>query len=121
MRLIKISVGLCVYICTTNTSRTGLSICNNYHQALEILDEAPTLARAMDELGIEDPHQFEEWQMEQKDYLEGLAKEPADETWQMEYLKKLLQLKSAKYLFYLCRNCLLIDLAVKSWKLRGES
>ena len=43
----------------------------------------------MEDLGMEGPHQFEEWHKEEQAYLEGLTQEPTEEAWQMEYFEKL--------------------------------
>ena len=78
----------------------GKYLCDNYHQALEILDDAPMLTCAMDDLGMDGPHQFHEWLVEEMTYLDGLSKEPLEEVWKMDYLEKLLELKKAEYVFF---------------------
>lgn len=66
---------------------------NNYKQALRILHETPlALAITMADLGITGNAIFEEWLTEEREYLEGLKKEPLIETMQMEYYQQLVNL-----------------------------
>jgi hypothetical protein len=66
---------------------------NNYRQALDILSSGPTaLAQAMADLRITDAKVFDEWQDEERVYLEGLQKETITETLEMEYYQKLVNL-----------------------------
>jgi hypothetical protein len=66
---------------------------NNYKQALDILaDGSTTLPQAMYDLGVTDRHVFHEWLEEEKTYLKRLQKEPEEETLQMEYWQKLVNL-----------------------------
>jgi hypothetical protein len=51
----------------------------------------------MDDLGVSDIKVFEEWLEEEKAYLLGLQKEPLEETLQMEYWQKLLNLQGSEY------------------------
>lgn len=44
------------------------------------------------DLEIGDPATFNKWLEEEKTYLEGLTKEPEEETLQVEYYQKLLAL-----------------------------
>jgi len=70
---------------------------NNYKQALEILNSGPqALAQAMLDLGIPDESVFEVWLEEEQAYLQGLQKEPEEETLQMEYWQKLVDLQASK-------------------------
>jgi hypothetical protein len=70
---------------------------NNYKQALQIIEEAPKLlARAMKDLEISDEGAFESWLQEEKEYLQGLKKEPLAETLHMEYYQRLISLWSSK-------------------------
>lgn len=68
----------------------------NYKQALDILAGAPALARAMSQLNITDARVFDEWLVEERDYLTNLKSVPEEETLQMEYYKRLLELKQAE-------------------------
>ena len=70
---------------------------NNYKQALQIIKETPNLiARAMKDLGISGEGVFESWLVEERQYLQGLKKEPVEETLQMEYYQKLANLWSSE-------------------------
>ncbi|KAJ3769675.1 hypothetical protein FB446DRAFT_648232 [Lentinula raphanica] len=78
-------------------SRLSKFIVDNYKQALEIEAMRPALAKTMVDLGISSTATFEQWLVEERDYLNGLKKEPAEETLQMEYYKKLVKLQDAEY------------------------
>ena len=66
---------------------------NHYKQALDIIKETPqVIARAMADLGVSDVGVFKAWLEEEREYLQGLKKEPAEETLQMEYYQRLLNL-----------------------------
>jgi len=62
------------------------------------LDSGPqALAQAMLDLGIADESVFETWLDEEREYLQGLQKEPEEETLQMEYWQKLVDLRASEY------------------------
>ena len=42
------------------------------------------------EMGISDVRIFDEWLVEEREYLQGLKTEPEEETLQMEYYQKLV-------------------------------
>jgi len=70
---------------------------NNYRQALGILESGlQALAQAMADLHILDNSVFKTWLTEEREYLEGLCKEPEEETLQMEYWQKLVNLQGSK-------------------------
>lgn len=69
---------------------------NNYKQALLILDGQPSLALAMNHLGVTDVSTFHGWLEEERAYLQGLRKEPEQETLQLEYYGILLKLQAAE-------------------------
>jgi hypothetical protein len=72
---------------------SAMFLWNNYKQALQIIkDTPPLIARAMKDLGILDVGEFETWLQEEREYLQGLKKEPAEETLQMEYYQRLVNL-----------------------------
>ena len=48
------------------------------------------IARTMKDLGISDVLVFEIWIEEEWTYLQGLKKEPAEETLQMDYYQELV-------------------------------
>ncbi|KAJ3833253.1 hypothetical protein F5878DRAFT_654388 [Lentinula raphanica] len=77
-------------------SRLSKFIVDNYKQALEIEATRPALAKTMNDLGISSADTFEEWLKEERDYLNGLKREPAEETLQMEYYQKLVKLQDAE-------------------------
>ncbi|KZP28301.1 hypothetical protein FIBSPDRAFT_908692 [Athelia psychrophila] len=77
---------------------------NMYKKSLEILRKTPAaLELSMKTLGIEGLP-FKEWLLEETRYLEELAKEPPQETLQMEYCQRL------KYLW----NCEALHAAITS-------
>lgn len=78
-------------------------MCANYRQALKILQTEPALKRWMQREGLEDYDVFHVWLEEEKEYLlgldEGLPKR-REETLQMEYVQKLVNLSVSE--FVLC-------------------
>jgi hypothetical protein len=50
----------------------------------------------MHELGIEDVSIFDAWLAEERAYLTSLSHEPTNETLQMEYWQKLVNLSGSK-------------------------
>ena len=50
----------------------------------------------MVDLEISDPVTFDKWLEEEKTYLEGLTREPEEETLQVEYYQRLLALWSSE-------------------------
>ncbi|KAI6100661.1 hypothetical protein EV401DRAFT_1877468, partial [Pisolithus croceorrhizus] len=68
-------------------------ILNNYKQAICIVREGKsTLLCLMDELGITNASVFSAWLLEEKEYLAARSREPKEETLQMEYWQKLVNL-----------------------------
>lgn len=75
----------------------GTFLYNNYKQALRIIaDGQESLPRLMRELGIEDESVFDAWLAEERAYLTSLSQEPTNETLQMEYWQKLVNLSGSK-------------------------
>ena len=73
---------------------------NNYKQALQIIEESPkVIARMMKDLGVSDTAVFDAWLEEERAYLRGLKKEPAEETLQIEYYQKLVNLWASESVF----------------------
>ncbi|KAG1899795.1 uncharacterized protein F5891DRAFT_1128794 [Suillus fuscotomentosus] len=69
----------------------------NYKQALDILNDGDTtLPKLMQDLGLTDESIFERWLEEEKTYLQGLTREPEDETLQMEYWQKLVNFTASE-------------------------
>ena len=56
-----------------------------------------TLERLMRELGVNDPTTFKLWLDEERVYLKSLLHEPAEETLQMEYWQRLVNLAGSRY------------------------
>jgi hypothetical protein len=80
---------------------------NNYKQALQIIEETPKLlARTMKDLGISDTLVFEGWIVEERTYLQGLKSEPAEETLQMDYCQRLVNLWASESVFDICHTLL---------------
>ncbi|KAJ3562925.1 hypothetical protein NP233_g9276 [Leucocoprinus birnbaumii] len=67
---------------------------NNYQQALEIISGEAALKNSMAEHGIETTGLFAKWLEEEHTYLQGLSKEPVQETLEMEYYELLKELKT---------------------------
>jgi hypothetical protein len=51
----------------------------------------------MEELGVGSGSTFEGWLVEEKAYLQSLASEPVEDTLQMEYCQKLIELNKIEY------------------------
>jgi hypothetical protein len=75
---------------------SGSFLVDNYKQALSILDLRTALEKTMKNLGIQDEAVFEQWLEEEHKYLSGLSKEPLEETLQMEYYQKLVNLQDSE-------------------------
>ncbi|KAI6150233.1 hypothetical protein EDD17DRAFT_1513586 [Pisolithus thermaeus] len=72
-------------------------ILNNYKQAIHIVQEGKsTLLCLMDEIGITNASVFSVWLLEEKEYLAAHSHEPKEETLQMEYWKKLMNLDTSQ-------------------------
>ncbi|KAG1859026.1 hypothetical protein DFJ58DRAFT_840305 [Suillus subalutaceus] len=68
----------------------------NYKQALEIIANGEAvLPKVMQELKVEDESVFECWLEDEKIYLKGLTREPEEETLQMEYWQRLVNLSAS--------------------------
>ncbi|KAJ7790236.1 hypothetical protein B0H14DRAFT_3094724 [Mycena olivaceomarginata] len=81
-----------------NLSR-GKFLCDNYRQALKILQTEPALKRWMQEEGVEDYDTFHVWLEEEKEYLLGLdagLPKKRELTLEMEYLQKLVNLEGSQ-------------------------
>jgi len=76
---------------------SGTFLVNNYRQALDILKNTPAiLSKAKHELGVEDDAVFETWLAQEQEYLQGLKKEPPNETLEMEYCQRLVALQASE-------------------------
>ncbi|KAF6742544.1 hypothetical protein DFP72DRAFT_830402 [Ephemerocybe angulata] len=65
---------------------------NNYKQALSILQGEEELKKSMIARGYESTVIFHQWLAEEHEYLTNLSKEPLEETLQMDYYQKLVNL-----------------------------
>ncbi|KAG7087263.1 hypothetical protein E1B28_013242 [Marasmius oreades] len=86
-------------------------LCNNYYQALDILDGESAWISSMrsfvgkHEADAEELRKLcEDWRKEEQEYLEGLTKTPEVETLQMEYLKTLRRLVKTQENLNLARD-----------------
>ncbi|KAI5994859.1 hypothetical protein EDC04DRAFT_2872559 [Pisolithus marmoratus] len=71
-------------------------ILSNYKQALSIIEEGRnTLLHIMNDLGIMDVSVFRVWLAEENEYLAAHSHEPEEETLQMEYWLKLVNLDTS--------------------------
>ncbi|KAJ6522597.1 hypothetical protein B0H19DRAFT_1224037 [Mycena capillaripes] len=88
-----------MYLKHTNAFDTYHSLttllCNKYQRALEIKATYAALRETMRELGVESRDEFNKWWVKEKAYLCTLSKEPEQETLEMEYLQKLVNLQDA--------------------------
>ena len=75
----------------------GKFIVDNYKQALEILQMEAPLRAVMKRHGITNPAIFRTWLDEEKMYLSDLLCEPPEETLEMEYYERLVQLFNCQY------------------------
>ncbi|KAG6879498.1 hypothetical protein C0992_002109 [Termitomyces sp. T32_za158] len=69
---------------------------NNYKQALRLINGLPVLEKQMKDQGVMSFETFMQWLAEEKVYLEGLSREPLEETLQMEYYQKLVNLEASQ-------------------------
>ena len=82
---------------SSTDSFIGKFIVDNYKQALEILQTEAPLRAVMKRHGITDPTIFRTWLDEEKMYLSDLLREPPEETLEMEYYERLVQLSNCQY------------------------
>ena len=82
-----------IIVLLTDTIILATLLLSKYKAAFRILEKSPALlARAMNDMGIESTDTFNKWLIEEREYLEGLKKEPEYEMLQMEYYQKLMKL-----------------------------
>ncbi|KAG6808337.1 hypothetical protein H0H92_004439 [Tricholoma furcatifolium] len=75
---------------------TGEFLVKNYEQALQILATESALQKTMVDQGVESYEVFHQWLEEERTYLTALAKEPIEETQEMDYYQKLVNLRDAE-------------------------
>jgi hypothetical protein len=88
---------------TTADGNLGKFLCDNYRQALKILQTKPALKHWMQEEGVEDYDMFHVWLEEEKEYLFGLdagLPKKRQLTLEMEYLQKLVNLEGSQYVSF---------------------
>ncbi|KAJ7664009.1 hypothetical protein DFH06DRAFT_1268637 [Mycena polygramma] len=71
----------------------SLVICNKYRRALKIKGTERALRATMRQLGVASRDEFEVWLGKEKAHLRTLSKEPLQETLEMEYYQKLVNLR----------------------------
>ncbi|KAG6887899.1 hypothetical protein C0992_010309 [Termitomyces sp. T32_za158] len=71
-------------------------IVNNYKQALELLCSQKALEKQMVDKDIANYEVFGQWLKEEHEYLQGLSWEPVQETLEIEYYQKLVNLNASK-------------------------
>ncbi|KAJ7159361.1 hypothetical protein C8R43DRAFT_1086918 [Mycena crocata] len=70
----------------------SLLLANKYRAALRVRKTLPALRETMASLGVMERSVFETWLKEEREFLLSLSKEPAQETMDMEYYQKLVNL-----------------------------
>ncbi|KAJ6599943.1 hypothetical protein DFH09DRAFT_901956 [Mycena vulgaris] len=76
----------------------SLLLSNKYKRALEVKSTVPALTEAMRELGVQDKSTFEDWLAAEKACLLSLTREPIEETLDMEYYQKLVNLAAQTHI-----------------------
>jgi hypothetical protein len=74
----------------------GEFLVGNCKQALNLLKGKSALRRTMKEQGIESEATFASWLDEERTYLLSLSREPIQETLQMEYYQRLVNLQASE-------------------------
>ncbi|KAJ6468159.1 hypothetical protein DFH09DRAFT_846521, partial [Mycena vulgaris] len=73
-----------------------LVLCSKYRRALGIKSMYVALRESMRELGVQSRDEFETWRAKEKAHLRTLSKEPEEETLEMEYFQKLVNLRDTE-------------------------
>jgi hypothetical protein len=71
----------------------ALLLCSKYRRALAVKKTLPALHEAMVRLGVQTRDVFETWLEEEKAFLATLSKEPIEETMEMVFYQKLVNLR----------------------------
>ncbi|KAJ7451074.1 hypothetical protein FB451DRAFT_1284595 [Mycena latifolia] len=87
----------------------SLLLTSKYKRALEVKRGARTLQETMKRLGIPSAQTFVEWLAAEKAFLAELSHEPIEETLQMEYYQKLVNLRAAEDKLALIRDMVAIE------------
>ena len=69
---------------------------NNYKQAINILNGEAAFKKQMQDQNILNVSIFQDWLTEEQAYLEGLSREPLQESLTMEYWQKLVNLGASE-------------------------
>ncbi|KAJ7182983.1 hypothetical protein C8R43DRAFT_868822 [Mycena crocata] len=77
----------------------SLLLANKYRRALKIRATLPELELTMATLGVQSRDVFEGWLEKEKAHLRSLLTEPVQETLEMEYYQKLVNLADLEYVF----------------------
>ena len=89
-------MGIINIVLVNTNCQVGDFLHNNYKQALDIIaDGEHILPSLMQDLNVVDMATFEVWLREEKSYLEGLQREPEEETLTMEYWQRLTKLNES--------------------------
>jgi hypothetical protein len=83
----------------------GEFLVNNYKQAINILNGEAVFVKQMHDQNIANVSVFEDWLAEEKAYLEGLSREPLQESLTMEYWQKLVNLAASEYVIFFLTLC----------------
>jgi hypothetical protein len=74
----------------------GKFLVNNYRQALNILASEGEFEEALKSYGIEDKSVLQNWLDEEHIYLRSLSREPLQETLEIEYYCRFVELNELK-------------------------
>jgi dsDNA-binding SOS-regulon protein len=77
--------------------RAASLLVTKYKAAIAILDSLPALEDSMRALGVENREVFEMWLEEQKECLSTVLEDVPEETLQLEYYQKLVNLQDLEY------------------------
>jgi Kyakuja-Dileera-Zisupton transposase len=80
---------------TLLTQASGKFLVNNYKQALNILEGKTSVRDAMVAREVT-PENFRQWLQDEREYLKSLKTEPLEETLQMEYYQKLVNMDDTR-------------------------
>ncbi|KAJ7250235.1 hypothetical protein C8J57DRAFT_1521250 [Mycena rebaudengoi] len=90
---------IATYMKHIDSFETYANLSDNYRQALAILKTEPVIKRWMAQEGLEGYECFHEWLMEEREYLQGIgefASKAMQETLEMEYVQKLVNLSTSE-------------------------
>ncbi|CAK5263328.1 unnamed protein product [Mycena citricolor] len=79
-------------------------LCAKYNRALDTKANLPSLVEMMEALDVQDRQEFEVWRQRERDCLARLSQEPIEETLQMEYYQKRVNLAAQEESLLLVRG-----------------